>query len=296
MTKETAFKLAVYGAISYYAFLFAYARPQLPLSPNTASPQFTHYSDWLNCPDCWACHRDYVFCCLHSSCICKKARFLIRQSEDTLFLVGANLDKNIPMTKLLKIIQKEYAPIVHDLYHAFAIIKKKMEISQDIFLIFHFEDMHCADSKPGCAKHEECSCVYICLNRPLHNNTRRTRYFILAHELAHIKQQHVSRWATCDAQTKRECEYEADRIAALSLEEIEGALEDLGAVPDASSPLGWKLLPDRCYGYNANPDDSKDESQHTHPSNANRCRALLALKENYPEKFQTKLFELSTKI
>lgn len=106
--------------------------------------------------------------------------------------------------------------------------------------------------------------------------------FILAHELTHILKKHNAHYYFIDENTseklsaRRKTEYEADEGAVVTLGSISEAMEVFHAIPDASHASGWKLPKD------------EDDSHSTHPSDANRCRALLALVEKYPDKFQKK--------
>jgi hypothetical protein len=105
--------------------------------------------------------------------------------------------------------------------------------------------------------------------------------FVLAHELGHVLKKHTGHHYFIKDQKqglpiRHKNEYEADEIAVLTLGSIAEAMEFLHATPDASAPFGWKL-----------PADTND-STNDHPSDANRCRALLAVVEKYPDKFQKK--------
>lgn len=84
---------------------------------------------------------------------------------------------------------------------------------------------------------------------------------------------------------KREQEYEADKIAALTLKDITGGMTALGAFRDKKSINGWQLPPENkdCL--------SENEGSETHPSNAKRCRALLDLETQHPEVLKSSLWE-----
>jgi len=172
-------------------------------------------------------------------------------------------------------------------------LKKTMGLKDDVLLYFNDVPNCLANKGSGCERHG-LRTIVILGAQFLKQYNARTRDFIIAHELAHIMKNHEERariyQETCSekeenfemdsflrkvASFQRKMEYEADEGAALALGHVEGALVFFGAVHDESSSHGWKL-----------PVDTKEhDPEGTHPSPQQRCEALLALVEKYPDKF-----------
>lgn len=175
-----------------------------------------------------------------------------------------------------------------DLQAAFADIKIKMGIAWSMPLI---EDASLSGDYSASTRYTNTKTPFFYV--VIHPQAQLTDAWkhVVAHETAHLAMHHIEKGHfLCDRATPeglalaRQFEYEADEKAALTLGSIQGGMEFLGAIPDANSAFDWKLPNDNIFHTNFGL-RVLDESRMTHPSNANRCRALLALVKKYPEKF-----------